>query len=242
MDYQSWKQHFQSNQHQFDHIDWHVVDHLTEHEKETICTSLQQFQRGENSEGKHLLKYAKKFADPSYAEAIKLFIKEEQRHAMILAQFMDLHKIPRIKDHWVDSIFRALRKYAGLENTIIVLVTAEIIAKVYYRSLGSATDSIILKKICHQILADEDQHLLFQADTLHHFYRDSSRLHQIVTRSWHRLLMTGTIFVVWFSHRKVLKSNGGFFGRFFMETMLVYFEVERSIKRNLATSPERGRA
>lgn len=230
MDYHYWKEYFTINQTHFDHLDWNVADELTAAEKKCITRSLQQFQKGEQSEGKHLFSYAKTFPDPAYLDCIKLFIKEEQKHARVLARYMDLHAIPRIKDHWIDNVFRGLRTLAGLENTIIVLVTAEIIAKVYYRALQNATSSVLLQKICNQVLQDEDQHLAFQAHTLNHLYTSSSRFRQIITRSWHRLLMTGTIFVVWLWHKKVLKSGGSFFSKFFMETMLVYFEVEQQVK------------
>jgi hypothetical protein len=232
MSYRHWKEYFIANQTHFEDLDWKVTDELSAEEKKCIYRSLQQFQKGENSEGKHLFSFAKTFPDPEYFESIKLFIKEEQKHALVLAKFMDLHHIPKIKSHWIDSVFRGLRKFAGLENTIIVLVTAEIIAKVYYKALNQATSSVLLKKICNQILQDEDQHLAFQATTLNQFYQLSPRWIQIITRSWHRLLMTGTILVVWLWHKKVLKSGGSFFSKFFMETMLVYFEVEQGIKRN----------
>jgi hypothetical protein len=230
MSYRYWKDYFTANQTHFDQLDWNVADELSAEEKKCIYNSLQQFQKGENSEGKHLYSFAKTFPDPEYFESIKLFIKEEQKHAQVLAKFMELHSIPKIKSHWIDSVFRGLRKFFGLENTIIVLVTAEIIAKVYYRALFQASSSTLLKKICNQILQDEDQHLAFQATTLNHFYHSSPRWKQIITRSWHRILMTGTIFVVWLWHKKVLKSGGSFFSKFFMETMLVYFDVERNIK------------
>ncbi len=230
MNYIDWKKYFDSNKTHFDDINFEEGGYLLPHEKKSITSSLQQFQKGEQSEGKHLFSYAKTFSDPAYLECIKLFIKEEQKHAMVLARFMKVNGIPGIKKHWMDKIFRQLRKLAGLENTLIVLVTAEIIAKVYYKALENATDSILLKRICIQILEDEDQHLSFQAFTLQHFYTSSTRLKQIITRSWHRLLMTGTILVVWVGHRKVLKNGGSFFSKFFMETMLVYFEVEQQIK------------
>ena len=230
MSYLYWKNYFISNQTHFDNLDFKVADKLSPKEKRLITQSIQQFQKGEHSEGKHLFSFAKTFPDITYLDCIRLFIKEEQKHASVLARFMERYKIPRVKDHWMDAVFRSLRNLAGLENTIIVLVTAEIIAKVYYQALGNATSSVLLQKICNQVLEDEDQHLAFQAYTLNHFYSSSSRIRQIITRSWHRILMIGTIFAVWFWHKKVLIRGGRFFSKFFMETMLVYFEVEQQIK------------
>lgn len=169
MNYTEWEIYFQQNQVHFRDIDFTAPDELGPDERSIIYSSLQQFQRGENSEGKHLFAFAKTNPDPAYLRCIGLFIREEQSHARVLGAFMDKHNITRIKNHWVDGVFRWLRKSAGLENTIRVLLTAEIISKIYYVGLCKTTGSSLLKKICNQILKDEDQHIAFQCDTLNPF-------------------------------------------------------------------------
>ena len=47
--------------------------------------------------------------------------------------------------NWTDSIFRRIRKLAGYEAAVTILVTAEMIGFVYYRALARATDSPSLK-------------------------------------------------------------------------------------------------
>src|ERR1700737_1503652 len=117
MNFTSWKRHFEENQSHFSNLDWKTMDILSDGEKNIIADSIAQFQKGENSEGKHLFNHAKKYRDPAYLECIKLFIREEQMHARVLGRFMEMNKIPKIKKHWVDDIFRSLRKIAGMENT-----------------------------------------------------------------------------------------------------------------------------
>ena len=63
-------------------------------------------------------------------------------------------------------MFRWLRHRAGLELSIAVLVTAEIIAKVYYAALRQATTSVVLVRLCDQILYDELRHVRFQCERL----------------------------------------------------------------------------
>jgi len=230
MNYTEWENYFQQNQGHFRDIDMTAPDELTEEEKSLIYSSLQQFQRGENSEGRHLFAFAKKNPDPAYLGCISLFIREEQSHARVLGVLMEKHGIPRIRKHWVDGMFRLLRKSAGLENSIRVLLTAEIISKVYYLALHNATGSMVLKKICRQILKDEDQHIAFQCFTLSPFYKQKSFIGKGLTRSWHSVLMTGTILVVWWHHQKVLKSGGFNFKKFFLSTLRVFFEAESAIK------------
>ncbi len=229
MSFNHWKQHFISNRSHFNDLDLTATDQLTEKEKNTICFSLQQFQRGENSEGKHLFSFAKEFSDPSYLECIKLFIPEEQVHARVLGAFMKKHSIPLIKGHWVDGVFRWLRKLGGIANTVRVLLVAEIIAKVYYKALHNATGSALLKKICNQILLDEEQHIRFQCEALSIFYQQKSAAYRFLVQYWQLILMTGTIIVVWVHHRKVLKAGSYSFSRFFRETLMVFFAAERSI-------------
>ena len=85
---------------------------------------------------------------------------------MSLGQFLDREGIPRLKHHWVDEVFRKLRRFSGLEFSISVLIVAEVVSSVYYKALKFATKSRILQQICNQILWDEKHHLQFQASAL----------------------------------------------------------------------------
>src|SRR4030095_16934868 len=113
--------------------------------REGVASSIQEFQLGESSEGRHLISAANRYAalsgDFDYVTALRLFIAEENRHARELGRFLDLAGIPRVESSWPDTVFRILRRRAGLELSIVVLVTAEIIAKVYYAALRDAAGS-----------------------------------------------------------------------------------------------------
>jgi len=231
MCYQYWKNHFEANRFHFDDIDWNMQDGLLESEKKLITGSLQQFQKGEHSEGKHLFAFAKTMGNMVYTDSIKLFICEEQKHAIVLGRFMERENIARISKHWLDNIFRWLRKLAGLENTLIVLLTAEIISKIFYKALASATMSELLKKICKQVLDDEDQHIAFQCYTLSILYSRKGRIRKFLSRAWNQVLMVGTIFIVWTQHYRVLKAGGYSFTSFMLETLLVFVEADKQIKQ-----------
>jgi hypothetical protein len=237
MSYNHWKKYFEHNSSHFKHIQWDEADILSAEEKNVITKSLQQFQEGENSEGKHLFHFAKSLNDPDYLDAIRLFIKEEQTHALVLGKFMNKHSISKSKGHWVDGVFRWVRKLFGLENSIVVLVTAEIISKVYYDALKNATGSVILRQLCDQILEDEEQHIAFQCHTLNLLYHKKSFLSKFLGRSWHLFLMTGTILVVWIYHKKVLKKGGYYLSRFFLQTMLTFLSADELVKNKQARHP-----
>jgi hypothetical protein len=153
MTFADWATYFSVNQTHLDNLSWDDTYRLTERELRAIRYSLPQFQQGENSEGRHLYQKAKDFGDPDYVAAIRLFIREEQGHARVLGQYMALHQLPRLcKSSALDKVFRWLRQWASLEHTLRVLLTAEIIAAVYYQALYQATYSGLLQQICRRIL------------------------------------------------------------------------------------------
>jgi len=83
MSFRSWKQYFEENQSHFSAIDWKAEDILPIEQRNIIAGSIAQFQKGENSEGKHLFNHAKKYSDPEYLECIKWNLshfKENSRH------------------------------------------------------------------------------------------------------------------------------------------------------------------
>jgi hypothetical protein len=206
--FKNWSAYFLQNKKHFAHITFSGSPELSHAEKELITGSIQQFQRGESSAGLHLVKGARETGDTEYYESIQLFLQEEHRHASSLARYMKQEAIPLIESHWVDSAFRKLRRKFEFQNTITVLLTAEIVAAVYYKALMEATGSKTLKAICGQILCDEEMHINFQAFTIRSFQKQNSGLKQFLYRLYHRVLMTGTALVLWPFHRKVLGTGG----------------------------------
>lgn len=205
-----WLTHFQrnaSNNLKLTDQDPHV---LTAAERRNITASIQVFQIGEASEGRTLQRFAETFAkeegDVAYAEAVKLFIREENRHSGYLRTFMAEHDVPRAETQWSDSIFRHLRKLAGLELSIRVLVTAEMIAAVYYPALGAATGSQKLRRICARMCEEEATHVRFQMGAVARLKARRSPWTAKLADWGHGVLMAGTTLVVWWDHRQVLKS------------------------------------
>lgn len=209
---QRWRETFTNNYEGATLLKCDALVTLSNNERKAITKSIQAFQLGENSEGKHLYlrarEYAEKTGDFEYVKAIKLFISEEQRHSHYLARFMNLAGIPLTRKTFIDGVFRNLRQLAGLECSIIVLITAEIIAKVYYRALHDATSSEFLKAICNQILRDEKMHVQFQAERLAILRRARKGYLLLATKFIQRFLFAGTMFVVWLKCRQTLRAGG----------------------------------
>jgi hypothetical protein len=229
-DFHQWTEYFRQNANHFDHIDWKCEEQITDNERVILWNALRQFQHGEYSEGKNLMKYAHALGDEEYLNAIKYFIREEQNHAIILAQFMSKNDIPRLRGYWVDQVLRGLRNLASLENSITVLVTAEFIAAVFYQAIRNVTNSTILTQICDQILSDEEDHLAFQAFTLSRFCEGRNRAFNFVKRQAHRVLTAGTILVVWFGHEKMLIQGGFTFGQFWNAVFQEFDKTYQAVK------------
>lgn len=231
-DFTFWINHFQNNKLAALHMDAVDQTQLTTEEYNTIYQSIQQFQIGESSEGKYLMKAANEYLkDKSYngyAEALKLFIQEEQRHARYLAYFMKVEDIPVIKKHWIDQIFRKLRRLASLKQSITVLLAAEIIATVYYEALKNVTNSKLLIDICNRLLLDEAKHVEFQSITLNRIDKNKSPFKKQLQKSARFTFLMGTLFTVWFSHKKVLKNGGYPFSKY-IKTAIKEFQRSETI-------------
>ena len=214
-----WLEYFRRNRSDLLPVPWEAGAELDPVERRAVARSVQVFQLGEKGEGHHLMRFARgdaeRTGDADYVETTRLFIAEEQRHSRDLGRFMALNGIPPLERTWTDGVFRHLRVLLGtLEISIAVLVTAEIIAKVYYPALGDATRSIILRAICDQIVRDERAHVDFQTQQLARLRAGRSALRLAVTRALQRLLFFGTTLVVWAGHRSVFRANGAGFARF----------------------------
>jgi hypothetical protein len=212
------------------HVSGRDAPQLTAEELAAVTKSIQQFQLGERSRGQRLLDRGKAFGnkvnDPCFVSALELFIKEEQQHSRYLADFMHSQSIALISRHWVDTVFRSLRGLAGLEFSLTVLVTAELIAVPYYRALRDATGSLTLRIICTRILEDETAHLRFQASMLARLASERLPFLTGLISGLHKVFLLGTISVVWVEHRAVFEAGGYDFRRFKELTLREFHEWE----------------
>ena len=92
---QKWISHFRRNARTLLPIPWEAGADLADSDKAAITSSIQAFQLGESSEGRHLMRYARRWAErsdnPNYLRAIRALIAEEIRHANDLGR---RHRIP----------------------------------------------------------------------------------------------------------------------------------------------------
>ena len=221
------------------------ADRLSDAERARIGASIGTFQLGEQSEGRTLQAFAAAFAAhrgiPALPAVTALFIKEEQHHAAQLAEFMRANDIPLKRRNWTDSVFRRIRKLAGYEVAVTILVTAEMIGFVYYRALARATDSPGLKTICRQMCTDEAVHLRYETQLLMTLRGERAPLARRLVEFLHRTLLSMSARVVFHDHRRVLRHVGYTPGSFRRDCEAVYRMVMSNHARRPRSRDQAGR-
>ncbi|MEP4000383.1 MAG: ferritin-like domain-containing protein [Ekhidna sp.] len=205
---------------------------ITQGEKNKILYSLKAWQLGETSDGTHLLaaaaKHAKKTDDPTYLDAVKLFIKEEQKHGSNLGSYIDQIGEKRANKDWGDTLFRKVRYFnTSMELWTITVIIVESAAQVFYQALHDATNCQLLKAICKDILIDESHHIKFQNERLYKIFNSKGFYNKAFSVGFYGLLFFATIHAIWFGHNRALKA-GGVNKKEFMRQM--YYKFFNSLK------------
>jgi len=190
------------------------VYELTSAETKRIAGSIAEFERGESSEALDFRIKNAEFAAaknrPDFEEAAHLFIAEENRHAHLLANYMEQHGISTTDSSAADAIFRWLRSRTEVAWSSRVLITAEVIAQVYYPALKEATRDPQLKAICDRIIEDEAYHIAFQTERIYEVESTLGSFRCLIHRFLHPFLFAGTAMVVWYQHHPVLSHSLSF--------------------------------
>lgn len=179
-----------------------------------LAESLAVFQLGESGGGTRLMRYVRRTlrhqpeALEGYDLAVRLFVAEEQRHALLLEKLVIYLGGTLLQKHWTNTVFRQLRTLLGMEFNIQILLTAELIAEAYYGMIYRRTTDEVVRACCHQILRDEMRHIAFHTgffqERLTRLPRPLRSLWRLGFRTCHR----GTAIIVAWDHRHLLSSLG----------------------------------
>ncbi|MGW4159182.1 ferritin-like domain-containing protein [Streptomyces sp. NPDC004788] len=175
---------------------------------DALIRSIQRFQVGEDGDGARLRAKARRAGDRVYAEAIDLFVAEEQNHARMLALLLSAAGAPRLAGHWSDTAFLRLRRLLGLRAELLVLMVAEAVALRYYRALRDGCTDPLAVAVAARILADEERHVPFHCRRLREgFARLPAPGRRGATLVWQGLLATAAL-VVAYDHGPALRALG----------------------------------
>lgn len=243
---QDWARFFRYNATQH-RVNWDLAPSITPSETRTILRHLQAWQLGETSDGRHLLHaallHARKTGDLHFTEAVRLFIKEEQKHGENLGRYLDRIGEPRIRHNWGDTLFRKIRYFnTSMEIWTLAVLTVESGAQVFYQSLKNATSCILLKQICRDILIDEAYHIEFQRERMELIFNARSPFGRLLRKTVYRVFYFTTANVIWFAHRELFKAGGNSYTAYMRKMRYKYFKnIHRftfpETKPQLAPSP-----
>jgi hypothetical protein len=241
VDLEIWLNHFEHHAQHPRCVPHGLSDLLTPDERRLIASSIATFQLGEQSEGCTLLRTAQRCsharAIPALVRIVQLFIREEQRHAALLRTFMEDHDIALKSTDWTDRVFRLIRRLAGLELYIYILISAELIGVAYYRALEAGTDCQRLMVLCRSLVSDELAHIGFESQLLLTLRAGRPAPVQALMRLAHRAFFAGTASVVWLTHRSVLRQ-GGYGARNFLRICLSQYAFYlEPVNVTLASTP-----
>ena len=136
---------------------------------QSLARSLAIFQLGESGGGT-IIEQARqsdiKSIDEDYADAMHLFVKEENRHADILAICVRILGGTLIQENWTANLFVRSRRLIGLRLKVLVLLAAEVVGLCYYHLLAARLPAGQIKSLLAQLVNDERAHLQFHCTFL----------------------------------------------------------------------------
>ncbi|MGV3663079.1 MAG: hypothetical protein ACO1TE_23035 [Prosthecobacter sp.] len=213
MNTQHWINHFETNTRLNHHMQLPEAPcALTDEIRVPLARSLATFQLGESGGGTRLRRYTRSIATlenlRGYQRAVDLFVAEEQSHAALLARTVTHLRGDLLQKQWTNSIFRWMRDLVNLEFNIQVLLTAELIAEVYFGLLALRCPDPVVQTVAKKLLRDEIGHLSFQRDFLFERLKTLTPAMQKVWRLQFQAIHVGTAAVVAWDHRECLRGLG----------------------------------
>jgi len=234
----NWIAHFKANALE-QRVNWQLQPQITAEEITAILPSLQAWQLGERSEGRNLIiastKYARAIGDTDYVDAVKLFIKEEQKHGGNLGRYLHLIDQPLIEKDWGDSLFRKVRYMnTSMEAWTLAVIVVESTAQIFYQALKDASKCELLKQICTDILMDEAHHITFQTERLATIFDGKNLAEKILRRWFYKVFFYSASTLVWFAHRRLFKAGGNTFSGYSKKMHFKYLRTLYNITNPLA--------
>ena len=131
-----------------------------------LASVLARFQLGEAGEGRvarQIDEVRMPGVDGDYRAALKLFVKEEGRHARILAMLVRRLGGELLHHQGSNDLFRRCRRLLGLRFKLAVLLVAEVVGGVLYETLEQAWGEAGGVPALREIAGDECHHLRFHS-------------------------------------------------------------------------------
>lgn len=203
----AWRQHFESNvERPLPPVDGSGIAAAW---RAPLARSLAVFQLGESGEGRiaHEIGRARlPGIDADYCASLRLFVREEGRHARILAGMVRALGGTLRRAAWSERLFVRARRLLGVRLKLLVLLVAEVVGLGFYALLGERLGACPIGHALREIARDEADHLEFHCA----FFRQQARgplARGLLLLAW-SLTCTAACVVVLFDHRATLRALG----------------------------------
>jgi rubrerythrin len=206
-----------------------------------LALSLARFQAGETGEGRiaHEIDRVRiATVDEDYRAALKLFVREEGRHARILGEMARALGGRPLGATKSQSMFTSARRLAGVRTKLLFLLAAEVVGIGFYGALARALPPSPLRDALREIMRDEELHLDFHAD----FFRAETRspLERAAFRAAFVAIVAGASAMVIAIERETLAHLGISRATLAREYARLTAEVNERVSRERRVSASRG--
>ncbi len=217
-----------------------VLPEATPH-RALLSASLARFQLGETGEGRIAQQIDRAVlpgVDADYRAALKLFVKEEGRHARILAEVVRGLGGELLHATTSSRLFTYGRRLAGIRLKLLVLLVAEVVSIVCYQTLAARLEAGELRDAVAQIAGDERHHLRFHMI----FFRlqtDRSRAARALFSALVWMIGVCATVTVIVDHGPLFRALGTTRRRVAKNALRMIGVVERGVARQSSSSPSR---
>ncbi|HEY8208155.1 MAG TPA: hypothetical protein VIG99_11780 [Myxococcaceae bacterium] len=237
MRWRYWKQRLEQNTHR-PIPETEAPEGLTEPQRALVLRSLREFQLGEAGEGRvaHEIDHVSwPGVDADFRALIKLWVREEGRHARILGHMVKGMGGTLLTRHWSTGGFTALRRLLGVRFKLLVALGAEVAGTVFYGLLARALPRGPLAAALGELEQDEWAHLQFQSEIFGMFGRWSPA-YALIQAGWFACAL-GVSVLVWSQHAATLASLGVPRARTALELWRCSTSVARKIREARQGTP-----
>lgn len=174
---------------------------------DSLARSLAIFQLGESGGGS-VIEQARRSKlpgiDQDYADAMALFVREENRHASILAMCVRLLGGRLIRTNWTARLFVSSRRLMGLRLKVVVLLAAEVVGLCYYHLLAKGLPECEIRNWLAELVDDEASHLHYHCAFLRSQTPTAWR-RWVFVGVWRSTMMAAAVAVI-IDHRHALRD------------------------------------
>lgn len=206
MDWSCWKDHFEINRARpLPALEPRPT--LSATRNRALAWSLVRFQLGEAGEGRiarEIYDIDLPGIDNTYRQALGFFVKEEGRHARILAGMVQVLGSSLLRHTWTERLFVFGRRLCGIRLKLLVLLAAEVVSIGFYSLLAAALPPGALRMALEEITEDERNHLRFHRDFFRCVAPDGWR-RALFLAGWTAVGAMAAIVAFW-DHRRTLRA------------------------------------